>query len=289
MSTPSLGALVHGFFLDHLVEQKGLRQSSVRSYRDTLRLFLPFVATDAHRPISRLQLEDLCLDRVPGPRLKPRGSKEAPSALKIKAIALLRSLLVSTGAVICAACGPHVIRSEAGPTVNFKKGPEGAEDLRVGLVNGLWRHETAENEVRLSKHPDLLGDIDPVKSRDQCQVRVGFKRGYTYPVPFPGPGPVPLLLPFSTTGFASEYVLLPPGWKSSLKEVVNDGATINVGDIVEVRVQKGRIGDWLVRLIRKCNDAPAKGEPRAWKLGCRGYDAFDEHGYAGEKYYWTAF
>jgi integrase/recombinase XerD len=64
MNTPSLGALVHDFFLDHLIEQKGLRQSSVRSYRDTLRLFLPFVATQAHRPISRLQLEDLCLERV---------------------------------------------------------------------------------------------------------------------------------------------------------------------------------------------------------------------------------
>ena len=64
MSTPTLGVLVHDFFLNHLIEQKGLRQSSVRSYRDTLRLFLPFVASDAHRPISRLQLEDLCLDRV---------------------------------------------------------------------------------------------------------------------------------------------------------------------------------------------------------------------------------
>lgn len=64
MSTPTLGALVHDFFLDHLVEQKGLRQSSVRSYRDTLRLFLPFVATAVQRPISRLQLEDLGLDRV---------------------------------------------------------------------------------------------------------------------------------------------------------------------------------------------------------------------------------
>jgi len=64
MSTLTLGALVHDFFLDYLRQQKGLRQSSVRSYRDTLRLFLPFVATDARRPISRLELEDLTLERV---------------------------------------------------------------------------------------------------------------------------------------------------------------------------------------------------------------------------------
>ncbi len=44
MTTSTLGALVQEFFLSHLVEQKGLRQSSVRSYRDTLRLFLQFAA-----------------------------------------------------------------------------------------------------------------------------------------------------------------------------------------------------------------------------------------------------
>jgi integrase/recombinase XerD len=64
MSDPTLGALVHDFFLDYLSQQKGLRHSSVRSYRDTLRLFLPFVAKQARRPISRLRLEDLTLDRV---------------------------------------------------------------------------------------------------------------------------------------------------------------------------------------------------------------------------------
>jgi site-specific recombinase XerD len=64
MSTLTVGALVHDFFVDYLPQQKGLRPSSVRSYRDTLRLFLPFVANDARRRISHLQLEDFCLERV---------------------------------------------------------------------------------------------------------------------------------------------------------------------------------------------------------------------------------
>jgi site-specific recombinase XerD len=64
MSNLTVGVVVHDFFLDYLGQQKGLRQSSIRSYRDTLRLFLPFVANDARRPISRLQLEDLSLERV---------------------------------------------------------------------------------------------------------------------------------------------------------------------------------------------------------------------------------
>lgn len=64
MSTSILGALVHEFFLNYLVEQKGLRQSSVRSYRDTLRLFLQFVAANAHRNVSQLRPEDLSFERV---------------------------------------------------------------------------------------------------------------------------------------------------------------------------------------------------------------------------------
>jgi integrase/recombinase XerD len=64
MTTTTLGALVQEFFLSHLIEQKGLRQSSVRSYRDTLRLFLQFAAADAHRPVSKLTSEDLSLERV---------------------------------------------------------------------------------------------------------------------------------------------------------------------------------------------------------------------------------
>jgi len=36
MSTSTLGTLVHEFFASHLVEQKGLRYGSVRSYRDAL-------------------------------------------------------------------------------------------------------------------------------------------------------------------------------------------------------------------------------------------------------------
>jgi site-specific recombinase XerD len=62
--TPTLGQLVRSFFIDHLAVQKGLRVSSVRSYRDTIRLFLGFVAREKSQPIARLSLEDLTFDRV---------------------------------------------------------------------------------------------------------------------------------------------------------------------------------------------------------------------------------
>lgn len=64
--TPLLGPLLHTFFVDHLITVKGLRPASVRSYRDTVRLLLVFVATDKRCKISRLALADLTFARVLG-------------------------------------------------------------------------------------------------------------------------------------------------------------------------------------------------------------------------------
>lgn len=61
-----LGPLVHSFFLDHLVTVKGLRPASVRSYRDTIRLLLCFVAQQKRTKITKLTLEDLSFERVLG-------------------------------------------------------------------------------------------------------------------------------------------------------------------------------------------------------------------------------
>jgi len=61
-----LGPILHSFFEDHLKVQKGLRQASIKSYRDALLLFLHFVSHDARRKISRLSLADLTCERVIG-------------------------------------------------------------------------------------------------------------------------------------------------------------------------------------------------------------------------------
>jgi site-specific recombinase XerD len=59
-----LGRYVHDFFTEYLKSQKGLRQSTVCSYRDAFRLFLPFVSQQKGRPISKIAIEDLDLDVV---------------------------------------------------------------------------------------------------------------------------------------------------------------------------------------------------------------------------------
>lgn len=63
---PKLGHVVRSFFEDYLRVQKGLCPSSIRSYRDALRLFLGFVAGDVKRPIIRLSVQNLSFDRVLG-------------------------------------------------------------------------------------------------------------------------------------------------------------------------------------------------------------------------------
>lgn len=63
MNTP-LGTFLQSFFVDYLPVQKGLQLSSIRSYRDTLRLFLSFVAGERHRPFAKLALSDLTVEQV---------------------------------------------------------------------------------------------------------------------------------------------------------------------------------------------------------------------------------
>lgn len=62
--TPSLGKLVQSFFVDHLPVQKGLRLGSIRSYRDTIRLFLCFASAQKRQSIATLALHDLNFERV---------------------------------------------------------------------------------------------------------------------------------------------------------------------------------------------------------------------------------
>lgn len=64
MTIPSLGMLLHTYFEDRLKAQKGLRPATIGSYRDTVRLFLMFVAKERRCRLTRLKVQDLTADRV---------------------------------------------------------------------------------------------------------------------------------------------------------------------------------------------------------------------------------
>ena len=59
-----VGEVLLSFMEDHLKVQKGLRPSSIKSYRDTLKLFLVYISAICGRPITRLTLADLSSGRV---------------------------------------------------------------------------------------------------------------------------------------------------------------------------------------------------------------------------------
>lgn len=64
MSNLTLGQVVYAFLVDHLQVAKGLRPSSIASYRDGLRLFLRFVALDVGIKITAVPLSALTTERV---------------------------------------------------------------------------------------------------------------------------------------------------------------------------------------------------------------------------------
>ena len=47
---PLLGPWIRRFLLEHLVSERNLARNTQRSYRDTLTLLLPFVATQQRTP-----------------------------------------------------------------------------------------------------------------------------------------------------------------------------------------------------------------------------------------------
>jgi len=55
----NIASPIHGFFENHLVSQRGLSAHTVLAYRDTLKLFLQFVAQHYRKPCTDIAVDDL--------------------------------------------------------------------------------------------------------------------------------------------------------------------------------------------------------------------------------------
>jgi integrase/recombinase XerD len=62
--TALLGPWVRRFLLEHLIVERNLSRQTQLSYRDTLRLLLPFVAGQCHQPLDRLTVEQVSAEYV---------------------------------------------------------------------------------------------------------------------------------------------------------------------------------------------------------------------------------
>jgi len=59
-----LGPWVRRFLLEYLVGERNFAQNTRRSYRDTLALLIPFIATTMKTSVDRLRVEDITADGV---------------------------------------------------------------------------------------------------------------------------------------------------------------------------------------------------------------------------------
>jgi integrase/recombinase XerD len=59
-----LSPWVRRFLLEHIIAEKNLSPNTQRSYRDTLRLLLPFVAKACSKTVDGLKVDDVSLDTV---------------------------------------------------------------------------------------------------------------------------------------------------------------------------------------------------------------------------------
>jgi integrase/recombinase XerD len=60
----AIGPIVFSFFEQHLKADKAMSPASIKSYRDAVKMFLAFVASECQRTITSLGTEDLTAERV---------------------------------------------------------------------------------------------------------------------------------------------------------------------------------------------------------------------------------
>lgn len=59
-----LSPWVRRFLMEYLIGQRNLAPNTQKSYRDTLRILLPFIAREVGKPIDRLDVPDLSSERI---------------------------------------------------------------------------------------------------------------------------------------------------------------------------------------------------------------------------------
>jgi len=117
--TAVLGPWVRRFLLEHLVAERNLARNTQQSYRDTIRLLLPFAARRARRPIDRLRVEDLTADRIRAFLRDLEEKRGCGPATRNQRLAAIHSLAHFIGLH----SPEHVAWCEQIRTVPFKKAP----------------------------------------------------------------------------------------------------------------------------------------------------------------------
>ena len=90
--TALLAPWVRRFLLEHLVAERNLARNTQRSYRDTLRLLLPFAAARVRKKIDRLSVEDLSADCIRAFLLDVEEKRGCSAATRNQRLSAIHSL-----------------------------------------------------------------------------------------------------------------------------------------------------------------------------------------------------
>jgi len=87
-----LGPWVRRFLLEHLIGERNLSRQTQLSYRDTLRLLLPFVAGQCHRPLDQLTVEQLSAAHIHGFLRHVEEVRHGTTSTRSQRLAAIRAL-----------------------------------------------------------------------------------------------------------------------------------------------------------------------------------------------------
>jgi integrase/recombinase XerD len=117
-----LGPWVRRFLLEYLVGERNLARNTQHSYRDTLTLLLPFVATQQRTPVDRLTVEQVTPDVIRHFLAELETTRQCSVATRNQRLAAIHALARFIGAQSL----EHVAWCGAIRDIAFKKAPQAA-------------------------------------------------------------------------------------------------------------------------------------------------------------------
>ena len=92
-----LSPWVRRFLMEYLIGQRNLAPNTQKSYRDTLRMLLPFIAREVGKPIDRLEVLDLSSERIRAFLSDLEDKRKCGAATRNQRLAGVRSLACFIG------------------------------------------------------------------------------------------------------------------------------------------------------------------------------------------------
>jgi integrase/recombinase XerD len=126
-----LGPWIRRFLLEYLVEERNMSPNTQHSYRDALRMLLPFIAERAGKQLDCLQVEDMSADAVRAFLMHIESQRKVSVQTRNQRLAAIHSL-----ARFIAELNPqHVAWYGEIRTVPFKRASRGLVPYRTLLAN----------------------------------------------------------------------------------------------------------------------------------------------------------